>query len=198
MTRRVVLLFTSMMAFVVLGGAGTSADAHQDVGWPCGDVLDGKLGHRGVQKTVAVSDGSTGGALLDVNLTTTRRISETLVVECTWIDLDADSTRDVNEAVEFHLEPVQFHGNHDRSGSFQLELPDAAGRRVCDMVVVLALQPPHVLVPLRSNVACGQARAPAVAEAGAVPLLGLSALAVVVTAVVVVRRRRPAVAVSDS
>ena len=186
-------MFTSMMAFVVLGEPGRPADAHQDVGWPCGDVLDGKLGQRSVQKTVAVSDGPTGGAILDVNLTTTKRISETLVIECTWIDLNANSTREVNETVEFHLEPVQFQGHHNRTGSFQLQLPDAAGGRVCDAVVVLALQPPHTLVPLRSNVACGQARAPAVAEAGAVPLLGLTALAVVVAAVVVMRRRRPAV-----
>jgi hypothetical protein len=88
-----------------------------------------------------------------------------------------------------HLQPVRFSGQEKRMGSFQLTPEHAAGARICDKVAVLGLQPSHDLVQLRSNTACGQARAPVVPEVDAVPLLGASAI-VVGGAVVVLRRRR--------
>jgi hypothetical protein len=189
MRRRVVLVFTSMVAVVGFGFVATPADAHQDVAWPCGAVLDGTLGHRGVEKVASVVDAPDGRATVNVNLTTTEAIRETLVVECSWIDLDADGARDTNEAVSFHLQPVRFSGQAKRMGSFQLTLEHSAGARICDKVAVLGLQPSHDLVQLRSNTACGQARAPVVPEVDAVPLLGVSAL-VAGGAVLWLRRRR--------
>jgi hypothetical protein len=152
-------------------------------------VLDGTLGHRGVQKMAAVADGPGDRATVNVNLTTTETVRETLVVECSWIDLDGDSARDANEGVSFHLKPVRFSGDGNRTGSFQLTLEHATAARICDKVAVLGLQASHDLVQLRSNTACGQARAPVVPEAGAVPLLGVSALLVAVASFVILRRR---------
>src|SRR5262249_10517664 len=99
-----------------------------------------------------------------------------------------DSSRDTNEHVTFHLKPVRFTGDATRQGTFRLTR-QSAGARICDMVVVLGLQPLHDLLLLRSDTACGQAQAPVVPEVDAVPLLGVRAL-VVGGAVLLVRRRQ--------